>query len=247
MRNILVTGGTGKLGGVLVTESVKDGNKVFFTGRSVDKIKAFENTFKINAGSVAGIELNLQKIESYDDFASRLDSDVDFIVHNARSIDSLLNDKSGRVSESQFQKELFMAVTAPYILTNKLIDYGFKIKDIVFISSMYGSVAPTPSLYTDFLQQSPVNYGVAKAAQLHLVKELAVRLAPRNIRVNAISYGGVEGRADKKFMERYAELCPQGRMLRDEDIYPPLQMLIKNPNLSINGENIKVDGGWTIW
>ena len=52
---------------------------------------------------------------------------------------------------------------------------------------MYGSVAPNPSLYDDFHSESSINYGVVKAAQIHLVKELAVRLGS-NSRVNAISY-----------------------------------------------------------
>jgi hypothetical protein len=36
-------------------------------------------------------------------------------------------------------------------------------------------------------------------------------------------------------------------MLKHDDLYPPVKYIIDNPKLNITGENLKVDGGWTIW
>jgi len=36
-------------------------------------------------------------------------------------------------------------------------------------------------------------------------------------------------------------------MLKLEDLYPPIKLLLDNAELPITGENIKIDGGWTIW
>ena len=57
---------------------------------------------------------------------------------------------------------------------------------------MYGIVPPNPNLYKKGESGTPIHYGVAKAALIHLTKELAIRLSDKQVRVNSISYGGVE-------------------------------------------------------
>ena len=111
---------------------------------------------------------------------------------------------------------------------------------------MYGVVAPTPSLYDNFEESSAVHYGVSKAAQIHLTKELAVRLAPK-IRVNCVSFGGIKGRTDENFENRYKNLTPLQRMLEEEDVVGPIDFLVSDNSTNMTGQNIKVDGGWTIW
>ena len=80
-----------------------------------------------------------------------------------------------------------------------------------------------------------------------MTKELAVRLSKRKINVNCISYGGIRGRVEKRFMEKYSLLCPSGKMLSDEDLCHPVDSLLSNKNNSINGQNLLIDGGWTLW
>ena len=41
-------------------------------------------------------------------------------------------------------------------------------------------------------------------------------------------------------------MSPSGRMLNKHDLFPPLKFLLENKNLDINGENIIIDGGWSI-
>jgi NAD(P)-dependent dehydrogenase (short-subunit alcohol dehydrogenase family) len=79
-----------------------------------------------------------------------------------------------------------------------------------------------------------------------LTKELAVRLAGRHIRVNAISFGGVEGRVNEAFKARYAQFCPLGRMLNDNDLAGPVEFLATPASSGVTGHNLVVDGGWTI-
>jgi len=110
---------------------------------------------------------------------------------------------------------------------------------------MYGVVAPTPALYDDFTGESAPHYGTGKAALVHLAKELAVRLAP-HVRVNAVSYGGVTGRADAAFEARYAQLAPLGRMLDEGDIAGPVLFLASAAAGGVTGHNLVVDGGWSL-
>lgn len=247
MRRILITGGTGNIGSRLVHDMLNDGHFVYFTTRSIESGKKLIKSKGFDQHRCKPIE-----VDFFDEFAIKQIIDhlpdlPDCIIHNARSLDTLKINERNQIEEKQFQDEFFIGITFPYLLTNAIIDRGNALKDILFISSMYGSVAPSPSLYNDFHKQSPINYGVVKAAQIHLVKEFAVRLAPSKIRVNAISYGGVEGRVDDDFKKRYSKLVPTGRMLNHDDLYPPIKYFLGNPKLNVTGENLKVDGGWTIW
>ncbi len=93
----------------------------------------------------------------------------------------------------------------------------------------------------------PVNYLAAKAAHIHLTHDLAVRLAKKNVRVNCISYGGIEGRVDEAFKERYAQMCPSGRMLNDSDLAGPVMFLLSEAASGVTGHNLVADGGWSLW
>lgn len=246
MRKILITGGTGLIGSQLVLESVKNNHFVMFTTRSIKAGKELIRKLDLNPEKCFPIELDFSKTEALKELKEQLIELPDTIIQNARSIETLKLDQKGRVSDENFQKEFYFGITFPYKLINFLLDQKANLKDILFISSIYGNVAPNRSLYENFERESPVNYGVVKAAQIHLTKELAVRLAPKT-RVNAISFGGVQGRVDDSFVDRYGKLTPSGRMLNKQDLYPTVQYLLENPNLNITGENIKIDGGWTIW
>lgn len=245
MSKILITGGTGKIGSTLVRSMIADGHSVVFTttDKKKGKLLVEELAFNVNASYV---EVKFEDDSSLEKIIDNMPFKIDCIIHNARNIRTSIIGENGKITSHQFNEELFLAVTFPYLLSNALLDNGHIIKDIIFISSMYGVVAPTPSLYENFNMQSPVNYGVAKAAQIHLAKEMAVRLSNKEVRVNCISYGGVEGRVDEGFLKRYKSLTPMKRMLNESDLYPPVQFFLNNESLAITGENIKIDGGWTI-
>jgi len=246
MSKILITGGTGKIGSSLVKSMIADGHSVIFTTTNKNKGELLIQELPFNNENAYYIEVKFENDLSLTEILENIPFKIDCIIHNARNISTSIIGKDGKVSSDQFSEELFLAVTFPYLLSNGLLDNDHKIKDIIFISSMYGVVAPTPSLYENFKMQSPVNYGVAKAAQIHLAKEMAVRLSDKGVRVNCISYGGVEGRVDDNFLARYKSLTPMNRMLNETDLYPPVQFFLNNKSLAITGENIKVDGGWTI-
>lgn len=251
LRTILVTGGSGKFGNALLSHFLTDGDCVIATCRTDESLERLRAKYHAAGDKLLGIKADLTEtgaITSLIDQINAHDLYPDCLVNNARSISFLKINQNGLVSRENFANEYLLDVIVPYELTMALtMQKGSQLRRVVNIGSIYGTVAANPRLYTDPIQQSPLQYSVAKAALAHLTKELAVRLAGNDIQVNCVAYGGVEGRVDETFKQRYAELCPLGRMLRDEEIVGPVDMLLSDKCSGITGHILAVDGGWSIW
>ena len=93
--------------------------------------------------------------------------------------------------------------------------------------------------------------GVSKAALEALVGYLAVELAPRGIRVNAVSAGVVETGALDHFPNREEMLSsgaanPAGRLVTPADIAGLVSFLVSPDAEMIRGQVVVVDGGWSL-
>ena len=93
--------------------------------------------------------------------------------------------------------------------------------------------------------------GTSKAALEALVRYLAVELAPRGIRVNAVSGGVVETGALEHFpnreeMLRAGAANPAGRLVRPEDIAEAVTFLCSPEAEMIRGQTLIVDGGFSL-
>jgi enoyl-[acyl-carrier protein] reductase III len=93
--------------------------------------------------------------------------------------------------------------------------------------------------------------GASKAALEALVRYLAVELAPRGIRVNAVSAGVVETSALEHFPNREAMLemgkaNPVGRIVTPEDIAGCVTFLCSPEAEMIRGQTLVIDGGWSL-
>ena len=93
--------------------------------------------------------------------------------------------------------------------------------------------------------------GTSKAALEALVRYLAVELAPRGIRVNAVSAGVVETGALEHFPNREAMLAsgarnPAGRIVTPEDVAGVVSFLCSPDAEMIRGQTVVIDGGWSL-
>lgn len=116
---------------------------------------------------------------------------------------------------------------------------------IVNIASIYGMGGPRFSIYDDTPVRSPVSYSFAKGGMLNMTKYLASFLAPRGVRVNAISPGGVRTNQPEQFISNYERSVPMGRMANPHDIQGAAVFLASDASAYVTGQNIAVDGGWT--
>lgn len=117
---------------------------------------------------------------------------------------------------------------------------------IINIGSLYGSVAPDPRTYP-FGFDKPALYGASKAAVHSLTKHYAVRWASFGVRVNTLSPGGVYNNQSTEFVERYNSHVPLGHMALPEDITGALVFLASEESRYLTGQEIMVDGGYSVW
>lgn len=250
-RIILLTGATGKFGKVLSRHFLAAGDTVVGTARSEESLECLGKTLGDCDKRFIGIVSDLAAEGGVERLVAELASRSlypDCLINNARSLDYLKAQDNGIVSRENFANEYVLDVVVPYELTMLLANQAdSRLAKVVNIGSQYGSVAANPSLYDDPERQSPIHYGVAKAALVHLTRELAVRLAKQKVQINCVAFGGVEGRVDEAFMQRYASLSPMGRMLTEDELAGPVELLLSAHCHGIIGHTLMADGGWSLW
>ena len=252
-RTILITGATGVVGSELVRHFLSAGDTVVATAydEAPGAVTLRALAEEVATNRLHTVSLDFEEESALDDLMTFLEDRglrPTGLVNGARNLNHLKLNEFNRPLRESWLGEFRLDVSMAYELTMALAEHTeSQLESVVSISSMYGLVPPNPSLYEDFSRQSPIHYGVIKAAQIQLTRELAVRLAKRNVRVNAVSLGGVRGRADKPFEMRYATLCPQGRMLEKNEVVGAVDFLLSGGASAVTGHNLVVDGGWTVW
>lgn len=147
-----------------------------------------------------------------------------------------------------WRRAIEVNLTAPFVLAQvcaealKVSGHG----SIVNVSSTYGMVGPDMRLYEGTSLGNPAAYAASKGGLLQLTRWLATVLAPE-VRVNAISPGGVWRDQPEIFRERYETRTPLKRMAVEEDLKGAVAFLASDLSAYVTGHNLVVDGGWTAW
>lgn len=152
------------------------------------------------------------------------------------------------VNVNSWRKNIDMHLNGYYFSAQKIAECMKKQKSgsIINFASIYGIVGPDFSLYEDTNMTMPPAYSAIKGAVVNFTKHLASYYGKHNIRVNSVSPGGVRDAQPEKFISRYSEKTPLGRMANKEDITGAVIFLASDASGYVTGHNLVVDGGWSI-
>ena len=254
MKRILVTGASGLIGQGIVRHLLDLGYGVIGTAKTRSGIDLLEKFCEScdESGKFIAYQIDLCAEEEIDQLICYLAEQQRLptgLINNARSLENVVPLHAGEwISKNQFIKEYDLGVFAPYNLSLKLASAAESpLSHIVNIGSQYGVTAFNRNLYEGKNEGLPIHYSVAKAALIHLTKELAILLQPKGIYVNCLSLGGVRGRANEELELRYGHLSPSKSMLDVDDIKAALDFLLSENIGACVGHNLVLDGGWTLW
>jgi gluconate 5-dehydrogenase len=252
-KTAIVTGGAGHLGTAFSEALAEAGANVVIASRNEKKCmelaERLRNEYNITA---VGMELDVSSLDSINKCWENVylkTGNIDILVNNATygalgSIETL--------SENDWAKGIDGTINNVFRCTKAVIPYMKQQKTgaIINISSMYGNVSPDPRIYGDSGFDSPPNYGAGKSAIVQFTKYCACHLADYGIRVNCISPGPFPTQEVQKqewFIDSLNNKNPLGRIGQPTDLKGVIILLASDASNYITGQNIFVDGGWTIW
>jgi len=239
-KTALITGATRGIGRAISDTFLDVGAKVILTGTNQDEIDLLnaQNEYSSVKWMVADFS-TLESIDAFLEYLKKIGT-IDICVNNA-GINIIKPYEE--CSADEYQQLININLTAPFSLTQQLLpdmkNRGFG--RIVNIASIWSKISkPGRSLYA-----------ISKTGLMGFTRSLAVEHAAENILVNAVSPGftlteltAQSLSADE--MKSLSEQIPVGRFAEPNEIAQTVLFLCSEMNTYLTGQNIVVDGGFTI-
>ena len=250
---IVITGGAGLIGQEFAKAVMSQGGIAVIADIDEERMQytVKELAQKFPSGKIDVFKLNVTSKDS-------LQECIDYVDYKYKKIDALINNAYPRnknygrhffdVEYDDFVENLGMNLGG-CIIPSQLFSLYFQKQgygNIINISSIYGVIAPKFEIYDNTEMTMPVEYAAIKAGMLHLTKYMAKYFKGKNIRVNAISPGGILDNQAREFLSEYNQQCSTKGMLDPKDLNGVLIFLLSDMSSYINGQNIIVDDGFSL-
>ena len=246
---IVVTGGAGLLGRDFCKIITENGGTAIMAEYNISLAEKVKKELDNNIICIE--EVDITSKESINKLIKKVDKKfgkIDAIVNSAYPRNKNYGKHFFDVEYKDFCENTGMNLGG-YFLSSQLFGKYFSEQgygNIVNMSSIYGVVAPKFEIYEETTMTMPVEYAAIKSGLLHLTKYMAKYFKGRNIRVNAISLGGLEDGQPESFLKAYKEHCLNKGMLNPKDISGTLLYLLSDLSVYVNGQNIIVDDGFSL-
>jgi len=229
----VITGCSRGIGLAIAEKLEKQGFDIYAFASSPQSVPSSAKHFKWFFTDFSEIAAFKNTLESFPN-----DISVDVLVNNA-GINRIKTIYS--VDDTDYDTVMNINTKAPYMIIKALLPFMKRGSRIINISSIWSVNSKAGrSLYS-----------TSKSALAGMTRALAVELAPSGILVNTVSPGftktdltdsslSVDEKAD---IER---MIPLGRMAETKEIASLVGFLADSENTYITGQNIVIDGGFTI-
>lgn len=255
-KNIVITGSTGFIGKAVSEKYAElNANLILIDLKQkllLEQKRKLEKKYRSN---IYIFNVDFNKVVSIRKIANKISNildNIDVVINIA----AMVGDNKIKGWNEDFEKQSFINwskatnvnLTAIFYLSQLLKD---KLENslhpnIINLSSIYGFLAPDYNLYKDLNMNNPAAYSATKAGVIQLTKWLASALAPK-IRVNCISPGGIKRKNLKKiFIRRYENKTLLNRMCTEDDVVNTIIFLSSELSSYITGQNLILDGGYSI-
>ncbi len=243
-RLALVTGGSRGIGRTIVLDLTRRGATVAFSYlRNEDAATETVRLVEAQGGRAIAIRGRIDSTERCErlvDEAAEALGGLDLLVSNAASGVIL---PALEATEKHWDWTLDTNARALLLLTQRAAP--------LMEARGGGAIIAISSLGAQRVLENYTLVGVSKAALEACVRYLAVELAPRGIRVNAVSGGVVNTDALDHFPNRDAmlaagEASPAGRLLEPQDLADAVAWLSGPESSMVIGQTLIVDGGFSL-
>jgi NAD(P)-dependent dehydrogenase (short-subunit alcohol dehydrogenase family) len=255
-RRALITGATGCLGQVMAHTLAELGADLVLLDQPGAGFASLEQNlrskWKVNIKLLeCDLEIESDRLRIIDD-VNNDEAGLSILINNAAFVGT--SGLQGWVVPFEHQtietwrRAIEVNLTAAFHLSQAFTPLlkASKNGSIINITSIYGEYGPDWELYEGTAMGNPAAYGVSKGGLVQLTRWLATTIAP-NVRVNAISPGGVFRNQPEVFRNRYIKRTPLRRMATEDDFRGAVAYLASDLSSYVTGQILHVDGGWGAW
>ncbi len=245
-KRVLVTGSGTGIGRGVALEFCREGADVVFhySGSREGALSTVEQARSEGAKKVTAIQADFRQTEAVAQLAQQATDflgGIDILVNNAGIT---MNLPFQKVTPEQFDTLFAVNIRAMYFLTQAVVR--------TMLQQGKGVIVNTSSIHAFEAYPEHTVYAATKGAINSFTRVLAIELAPRGIRVNAVVPGAVEVEAHHKIFPNYdaveaGKVIPIGFVGQPADIARTVLFLASDDARYIVGQTLIVDGGTTSW